>query len=192
MSTAYSPAATGTSKRGIPGHRHRPPRNAGGGGHHRPVRRWRPVGAPACMWASSWAGQLSRPRFTPWRATDGGLYRDPLPPRRHHSAGDPRQGTALVRAPLHAADMASPALWTATGRGWTSTTAARLIIHGAHRVSAEPGRPVAWRQTAGSSAAGAPVAQHVGDAARRHHHHRRPHPLRQLLREEPAPASPCT
>ena len=78
-----------------------------------------------------------------------------------------RQGTALVRAPLRASD-ADIARFVDSHRGWLEKhLAARQAYLSAHP---EP------------SAAQA-------DACR-YHHHRRPHPLRQLLRQKPSQLLP--
>lgn len=94
-----------------------------------------------------------------------------------------RQGAALVRAPCGPPMRISPALWTVTAAGWkTSGSTAGLSIRPPGAVCGTSGRMAAAgkRDTA---APGGPLGPAHGRAARRYHHHRRPHPLRQLLRQ---------
>lgn len=94
-----------------------------------------------------------------------------------------RQGTALVRAPLRASD-ADIARFVDSHRGWLEN----IWQHG--RPIYPPTRSrLRHKRTHGGSrqrdtaAPGGPLGPAHGRAARRYHHHRRPHPLRQLLRQ---------
>ena len=95
-----------------------------------------------------------------------------------------RQGTALVRAPLRATD-ADIARFVDNHRSWLEKhLAARQAYLSAHP---EPSaaQADAWRQQAKETLP--PLVAHW---ARRHHCHRRPHPLRQLLRQKPSQLLP--
>ena len=102
-----------------------------------------------------------------------------------------RQGTALVRAPLRASD-ADITRFVDSHRGWLEKhLAARQAYLAAHP---EPSAAQSGRMAAAgkrdTAAPGGPLGPAHGRAARRYHHHRRPHPLRQLLRQKPSQLLP--
>lgn len=102
-----------------------------------------------------------------------------------------RQGAALVRAPLRATD-ADITRFVDSHRGWLEKhLAARQAYLSAHP---EPSaaQTNAWRQQAKETLPPlvAHWAQRMGVQPRRYHCHRRPHPLRQLLRQKPSQLLP--
>ena len=104
------------------------------------------VRPPPCG-ASSWSGTaIAAPGSPPWRATDGGLHRDPLPPP-YHSAGDHPAGHGAGTRPLHAAD-ADIARFVDSHRAWLDKhLAARQSYMAAHpEPSAE--QAALWRRQA--------------------------------------------
>ena len=97
-----------------------------------------------------------------------------------------RQGAALVRAPLRASD-ADITRFVDSHRGWLEKhLAARQAYLSAHP---EPSaaQADAWRQQAKETLP--PLVAHWAQR-RRYPHHRRPHPLRQLLRQKPSQLLP--
>lgn len=97
-----------------------------------------------------------------------------------------REGAALVRAPTPHRTRPSPASRRSTRRGWKATwPAVRRIWR-----PTPSHRPSRWRHGGSRRRrccrSGWPIGPTHGRTARGHHHHRRPHAVRQLLRQEPA------
>ena len=146
--------------------------------------------APPPCGPRSWTATVTAARVSSRRTANDRLYCDTFPPPHPGAGGHPaghRPGPrppAGLRCGHHPLCGQSPRL-----AGKTSGSTAGLSIRPPGAVCGTSGRMAAAgkRDTAAS---GGPLGPAHGCAARRHHCHRRPHPLRQLLRQKPSQLLP--